>query len=397
MREGAAQCPNSTWVWRWLVAGWLFSLASAGLAQTNLPTTPPLLTNFFQIWGQAGEAAQQSQHIRAEAVITFYDMDWTVAFGMCDGQFTYLPIATSKMSLQAGQRILLDGWVIPAREIFSWDKTQIKVLEESVPLAATPMTNLRTNASQINAHMVSVEGLIDQDRVVDARHLGLAVLVNGENTTVNVHLRTANQAAAFKLGDFVRLKGIYTPTFDRDGNVTIMTLWVDGAENVEKTGSIATDPRFAVPAIRVDQLEEVAGSQLTRVAGVVRGYEPGKWVTMWDETGEIKIQSAQTQPLSFGDRIEAIGYARRNSGFGIISIPPLIGWRTPMRWLLFPAPPPTPPSFWRRKFKVLARRRSNATRRSSFAPSSSGPKQPAPFYLRAGCQRLCARGQSEVR
>ena len=44
------------------------------------------------------------------------------------------------------------------------------------------------------------------------------------------------------------------------------------------------------------------------MAGVVHGHEPGKWVTMWDETGAVMIQSAQTQPLRFGDRIEAIGY-----------------------------------------------------------------------------------------
>ncbi len=308
LHEGDAHRPDSACLWRWLVAGWLFVLASAGSAQTNLPTAPLLLTNLTQIWAVPGEAAQQPQRIRAEAVILFYDVDWTTAYGMCDGKFTYLPIATSKVPLQAGQRILLDGWIIPTREVFFWDKTQIKVLEENIPLTVTPVTSLSSNALQIGGQLVSVEGLIDQERVADANHLVLALLVNGENATVNVHLHTANQAAAFKLGDFVRLKCLYIPTFDRDGNISDMTLWVDGVENVEKIGSIAKDPRFAIPSTRVEQLEKVPHSQLTRVAGVVQGYEPGKWVTIWDDTGEIMLQSAQTQPLRFGDRIEAIGY-----------------------------------------------------------------------------------------
>jgi signal transduction histidine kinase len=308
LHEGEAHRPGSACLWRWLVAGWLFSLPSAGSAQTNLPTAPLLLTNLTQIWAVTGEAAQQPQRIRAEAVILFYDVDWTAAFGVCDGKFTYLPIATSKVPLQSGQRILLDGWVTPTREVFYWDRTQIKVLEENVPLPVTSVTSLSSNALQISGQLVSVEGLIDQDRVADANHLVLALLVNGENATVNVHLHTANQAAAFTRGDFVRLKCLYIPTFDRDDNISDMTLWVDGVENVEKIGSIANDPRFAIPSISTSEFDKASRRQLIRVAGMVHGYEPGKWVTIWDDTGQVMIQSAQTQPLRVGDRIEAIGY-----------------------------------------------------------------------------------------
>ena len=277
-------------------------------AETDLPSTLPLLTNFFQIWGQAGEAAQQPQHMRAEAVISFYDAEWTVAFGVCDGKFAYLPIATSKAPLQAGQRILLDGWVIPAREVFLWDKTRIKVLQENVPMAVDSVTSLRTNASQIAGRMVSVEGWIDQASQVGSNHVGLIVLINGETTIVNVRLRTANRAAAFQPGDFVLLKGLYVPTYDRDGNVSVMTLWVDGVENVVKIGSLASDPRFRIPVTSTVQLGELGNTILARVAGVVRSHEAGKWVTLWDDTGEVRIQSTQTQPLRLGDRIEAIGY-----------------------------------------------------------------------------------------
>src|SRR5581483_12274376 len=47
---------------------------------------------------------------------------------------------------------------------------------------------------------------------------------------------------------------------------------------------------------------------LIRVEGVVRSHEPGKWVTIWDDTGQVMVRSRQTQALRFGDRIEAVGY-----------------------------------------------------------------------------------------
>ena len=291
-------------------------LAAAAQSQTNAPavadsqttaTAPPLLlTNFTQMWSWSGPQAQQYQHIRTEAVITFYDMEWTVAFGINGGKSTYLPIAHSKLPLKAGQHILLDGYVIPARELFAWDRTQIKVLEENVPLPVTAVTSLRTNAPQIGGTLVSVDGLIDQFNPVDSTHVRFAFLVNGESATVTIHLHTTNQPVAFRQGDFVRVEGLYVPTFDRDGNVNVMDLWVDGAGKVQKIGSIDEDPRFAIPFTSADQLGNT--SELIRVAGAVRSYEPGRWVTIWDDTGEITVQSAQTQPLRPGDHIEAVGH-----------------------------------------------------------------------------------------
>ena len=311
LSERKAQRPDSTWVWLRLVTGWLsFLLASAGLAQTNLPPAPVLLTSFNQMWTLTGEVAQKPQHIRAEAVLLFYDADWMVAFGVCDGRFNYLPIATSKLPLRAGQRILLDGSVIPAREVFSWDKTQVKVLDENVPLPATFTSFLNRNSFESGTHLFWVDGVIDQDRVADSNHLVLTVQVADQKATVNVHLHTPNQAVPFKSGDLVRIKALIIPTFTISGNVTQVTLWVDGAENVQIIRSIAKDPRFAIPATSVAQFEEVSSNQIIRVAGVVRGYEPGKSVTMWDGTGVVTIQSSQTQLLGLGDRIEAIGNAQ---------------------------------------------------------------------------------------
>ena len=42
--------------------------------------------------------------------------------------------------------------------------------------------------------------------------------------------------------------------------------------------------------------------------GTVRKHEPGRSVMVWDTTGQVIVQSKQTQPLRPGDRIEAVGY-----------------------------------------------------------------------------------------
>ena len=105
------------------------------------------------------------------------------------------------------------------------------------------------------------------------------------------------------------MRCVYTARFDREANLSTLTLWVSSPADIEVIGSINTDARFALPitmsdGIRADQLTGDHGSG----GGVVRSYEPGKWVTLWDAAGQVIVQSKQIQPLRFGDRVEAIGY-----------------------------------------------------------------------------------------
>jgi len=62
-----------------------------------------------------------------------------------------------------------------------------------------------------------------------------------------------------------------------------------------------------MPITLSDRILPDSSGTIVRVGGVVRGYEPGNWVTLWDATGQIMVQSKQSQPLRFGDRVEAIG------------------------------------------------------------------------------------------
>ena len=88
-----------------------------------------------------------------------------------------------------------------------------------------------------------------------------------------------------------------------------LSLLVNSPADVEVIGSLKTDPRFAIPiTLSEDMHSGTPTGVMVRVAGMVRSYEPGKWVTLWDATGQIMIQSKQSQSLRFGDQVEAIGY-----------------------------------------------------------------------------------------
>ena len=136
--------------WQGLVAGICFAWTALAAAQTGAPAPAPspMLSNIKQIWDVAGEAAKQPQRIKTEVVIYYFDADWNCAWGECLGKLTYLPIADSPMPLKAGQRVAIDGLVLPSNVRFLWDKTRVQVLEEGVLPQALEISDLSSQSAE---------------------------------------------------------------------------------------------------------------------------------------------------------------------------------------------------------------------------------------------------------
>ncbi len=288
----------------------LFVLASPVWAQVvgPPPVSDRVLTNISEIWEMPPEHKGEEFRIRTEMVIYYFDTIWGNAEGECLGTPRWLPIFDSPIPLKAGQRIAIDGIIVPQRERFVWDKTRIHILEENTPLKALPVSDLAQNSQELKDHLVAVEGLIDSE-TEDATHCILNFL-SGNSLARTYVLHETNQSSFhFKAGDFVRMKCVYSPQFDKNGNLSDLTLWVSSPADIETISSLKTDARFDIPLTFSQDIQPgTAVSDLIRVAGIVRSSEPGKWVTLWDATGQIMVQSKQSQPLRFGDHIEAIGH-----------------------------------------------------------------------------------------
>ena len=287
-----------------------FALVPAVWSQASdqLPMATRGLTNLAEIWSVPHEYQDEEYRIRTEVVIYYFDAEWGNASGECLGIPRWLPIYDSPMPLKAGQRVAIDGVIIPLRERFVWDKTRIRILEENVDLKAETVPDLGHNPQGLKDHLVSVEGLIDSE-LEDPTHCTINFLSGSTLARAYVLKGTNSLPLHFKEGDFVRMKCVYSPQFDRNGNLSDLSLLVNSPADIQVISSLKTDARFAIPiTLSKDIQSDTPVDNAVRVEGIVRSYEPGKWVTLWDATGQIMVQSKQSQPLRFGDRVEAIGY-----------------------------------------------------------------------------------------
>jgi len=280
-------------------------------AQTSnqLPLATTVLTNIYQIWGMSQAERAQPHRIKTEVVIYYFDPQWDVAWGECMGTPAFLPIADAQPPLQAGQRVAIDGVVVPLRERFEWDKTKVRILETGINFPAQIVHNLSENPLALGKHIVLVEGLLDHMNWMDATHVVFHFLAGDTAATLEIYTGNDGQPLPFKEGDFVRVKCVYSCQFDKDGNLSDIGLWVGRPADVQVIGSLTQDPRFAIPIASSGNIrDDTPTNNLIHVEGIVQSHEPGKWVTLWDADGQILVQSPQTQPLRFGDRIEAVGY-----------------------------------------------------------------------------------------
>jgi signal transduction histidine kinase len=292
------------------VACLLFAMAPAvwGQIVDPLSMSSKVLTNITDIWNLPPEFRNEEYRIRTEAVFYFVDTNWDNVWGECLGIRTWMPLGGSPTPFKAGQRVAIDGVIIPQQQKFVWDKTRIHILEENVQLQAEPVSDPGKNAQELKGHLISVEGLID--KMVDDPTHGIINFLSGSVMTYAYVMKGTNSLPLhFKEGDFVRMKCVYSPRFDRDGNLSILELWVNSPTDIEVIGSLKTDARFNIPITLSDRIlaDQTTGTTV-RVEGVVHSYEPGNWVTLWDAMGQIMVQSKQGQMLRFGDRVEAIGH-----------------------------------------------------------------------------------------
>ncbi len=276
----------------------------------NLPIATRVLTNSGEMWSIPDNQRNQLFRIQTEMLVYYYDPEWNAAWGECQGQPLYLPIADSPMRFSPGQRIRIDGLLLPAQQRFIWDRTRVEILETNVILKPVLAAGLNENSQALRTKLISIEGLVDKQSDEDPIHLTFNFLAGDTSATVHVYKGTNNVSPPrLKEGDFVRINCVYSPQIDLNGKITRRELWVPALSDVRVVGSLDSDPRFDRPVVASEKIQyDTPTTELFHVRGIVRSHEPGKWVTLWDETGQILVESSQIKPLRFGDRVEAVGY-----------------------------------------------------------------------------------------
>jgi PAS domain S-box-containing protein len=288
-------------------------LMAPGLRAAPETNGPPaigetVITNLAQFWALPQAEKNLLHRIQVELLIYYCDPNWNVFWGRSDDLNTFLPFRGLPVPLKFGEKIFIDGLILPVNQEFLWDKTSIKTLSESNEIESASTRGKLLDTASLDKRFVEMEALVDSQRLLSSNVLRLELLAENFNLNAFVKIDQTGGAPPDLTGKFVRIKGVYAENFDALGRIANITLWTPGLNQVETVGSLEVDSRFSIPVTSSENFAAIDPKALVRVEGVVRSQQPGEAVTIWDDAGQVRIFAKQRRPLQVGNYIDAVGY-----------------------------------------------------------------------------------------
>jgi hypothetical protein len=203
----------------------------------------PRAHKFSEIWLLPESSRSSAFHIRTEFIVYYCDPDWSCSWGECDGSPCFLPLGRSGPVFHSGQRVFLDGLIVPDEQQVLWEQSHYSILSEVAQPAVTSTRGRIGDGDALQSRWVEVEGLVDSCAAMEGSHTRLNVLVDGINLTV--YGKASLSITNFDLeGSFVRLKGVYCVSHGINRNTTRTELWVPDICAAVITGKLSEDSRF---------------------------------------------------------------------------------------------------------------------------------------------------------
>lgn len=269
------------------------------------PAAGSLITTVSEFWNMSEFETKQSHRLRMELTVLYYDPEWKLIYGETKEAASYLPVRAHPLPMQAGQKVLLEGRVVPAEGI-DGELVTASVLAEGVLPVPLPTAGRIEDVPAFNGRWVEMDGYVLSQNEPDPTHIEARLWCEG--LTVHLTLQISGTEPVPQLvGARVRVRGVYDAARDPLGKIQRLQLW-SGApgQHLKVLGWLGDDGRFKLPRTLLEQLE---GSTLpwVRVVGELRAQDPGKSLTIRDETGQIVINTTQPEPLPAGTTVEVVG------------------------------------------------------------------------------------------
>jgi len=275
-------------------------------------------------WGQSEERPQPTTITSIEAFWTtetglkdagipyryvfdvlYYDPIWKILH-VSDGDWVEYISTDEPLPIMSGQTILVTGIThAPGNEF--WIKgASIEVIGKSNhPVLPVNLAEI-DHRSTLN-EAVEIRGLVSAQDIDGESHMSLNIASDGYAVMVWIPVDPA-QAVPQLTGSVVRVRGVYGPKFEPNGELRRIELFCPNVEEISFEAHILNAPEFEIPATKVEGLSSAPTQQPVRIVGEVVGGVSGKTLFLRDDSGQVAVELAQTEFWQQGDTVEVVGY-----------------------------------------------------------------------------------------
>jgi signal transduction histidine kinase/CheY-like chemotaxis protein len=293
----------------------ILTLALPALSASDQPPNPagvkveppPVATSIQQYWDLTPERKSQPVSLRLECDVTYADTGWNMLYIQdAGGLGAYAPYGDNPFPFQAGQHILVTGTILPPNADVSFEHSTV-VLQGPSRLVPVPIDGKVTQFAQFRNRFISCEALVDHATRINPTHLQLSLSMEGEAVFAWVLLNEGDDVP--ELGNRnVHIEGVYNPKIGPDNRLASLEILIPGLKHLTIVNRLEDDPRFQTPVVPIKTLPRLPADRLVHIVGQVKAQEPGRYVRIRDESGQVEVQTGQGMVCPINARIDAVGF-----------------------------------------------------------------------------------------
>ena len=296
-------------------------LAGAALSAQEAGSPTPAITTVGEFWNVPAADRAREHPLRMTLVVYHYDASWKLLYGETEGAASFMPVRGRSLSMKAGQKVRLEGTVIPAEGI-DGDRIKATVLADDLLPEPRSLAGRMADIASVNGRWVTLEGLVLSQVETDATHVDAKLWSEGRLVGLNLMI-SGTEPVPQLVGARVRVEGVYDVLADSAGGLQNVQLWSAKPDRLKVLGWLADDERFKLPRTPIERLSAAAGSPWVRIAGTVKSRSTGEGLTVLDETGQAEIATAQPDVPPVGTQVEVVGRAAP-AGLGWTLLEPFV-------------------------------------------------------------------------
>ncbi len=293
-----------------LVAAAIGSLGASPPASTGDTVPPPpavvqTITDPAQLFTIPTALRSIAHPLKLEGRISYVDRRWRHLWLERDGLGTYLPLSANPPPLEQGQRVAIEGTIVPAEGLDA-GRVLVRVLAAFDPVQPIDTTGRIDHIATLSNRIVTAHAYVDAQQLIDDDHLELSLII--DNQAVIGWVKPVNpKSLPDWRGGFVRITGMYQGRFDPTHTQANIEIWTGHQEDVQPVGSTTGTRPFDAPLRPIDEIYQVPPGGVVRVRGQVMVATPASSLVIRDHTGQIFVESIQRQRLAPGTEVEAVG------------------------------------------------------------------------------------------
>lgn len=274
-------------------------------ARAEEAATDGVVTTIREFWRLTPAEKEKPQRFSIECDVTYYDPAWKNLWVQDrNGEGAYVMLGGTDPKIESGQRVRVTGVFHPPNRQVSFTDASFEVIGRAEPREIA-VTGRLSRATTLN-RVVSVEAFVVKQRRVDPTHVHLTLSVAGSPVFAWV-LVEPGQPVPTWTDATVKLRAVAATPPGGGADIESVELKIARPSDVEHVCWLADDPRFDIPVTPIERVPNMPRDQVIRVVGEMIVQEPGRSVSIRDDTGQIDVATAQIGPSLIGQQVQAIG------------------------------------------------------------------------------------------